>query len=317
MTAIPEITRVQELIYELKIEQVMSRPVITVTPDTRIDQLKEILRINRISGVPVVQDNRLVGVISIEDLIKALERGEMQATVGEKMSRQVITVSAHDSVVEAVRRFEEHGVGRLPVLDSSGQLVGILTSGDITRGLLHAIGLGYHQEEIRRYRASHIFEDISSDRTSLILCYHIPARELQKAGEASSKIKKALYRLGAQPGFARRVAIAAYEAEMNLIIHTLHGGDLIAEIHPDKVRLLAMDDGPGIPDIAQAMQPGFSTAPDWIRDLGFGAGMGLLNIKRCSDQMMLDSQVGVGTRLEVLFYLKEENVLGDRAPSTS
>lgn len=317
MTAIPEITRVQELIYELKIEQVMSRPVITVTPDTRIDQLKEILRINRISGVPVVQDNQLVGIISIEDLIKALERGEMQATVGEKMSRQVITVSAHDSVVEAVKRFEEHGIGRLPVLDSNGQLVGILTSGDITRGLLHAIGLGYHQEEIRRYRASHIFEDISSDRTSLILCYHIPAQELQKAGEASSKIKKALYRLGAQPGFARRVAIAAYEAEMNLIIHTLHGGDLIAEIHPDKVRLLAMDDGPGIPDIEQAMQPGFSTAPDWIRDLGFGAGMGLLNIKRCSDQMMLDSQVGVGTRLEVLFYLKEEGVLGDRAPSTS
>ncbi len=104
---------------------------------------------------------------------------------------------------------------------------------------------------------------------------------------------------------------------MNLIIHTLHGGDLIAEIHPDKVRLLAMDDGPGIPDIEQAMQPGFSTAPDWIRDLGFGAGMGLLNIKRCSDQMMLDSQVGVGTRLEVLFYLKEEAVLGDRLSSTT
>ncbi len=317
MATLPEITKIQELIYELKIEQVMSRPVITVTPETRIDQLKEILRVNRISGVPVVQDDQLVGIISIEDLIKALEKGEMQATVGEKMSRRVITVNAQDSVVEAVKRFGEHGVGRLPVLDSSGHLVGILTSGDITRGLLHAIGLDYHQEEIRRYRASHIFEDINSDRTSLILCYHISAREFDKAGEASSKIKKALYRLGAQPGIARRVGIAAYEAEMNLIIHTLHGGDLIAEIHPDKVRVLAIDNGPGIPDIEQAMQPGYSTAPDWIRELGFGAGMGLLNIKRCSDQMILDSQVGVGTRLEALFFLKEEAVLGERASSTA
>ncbi|MGQ9517335.1 MAG: CBS domain-containing protein [Anaerolineae bacterium] len=317
METLPEITKVQELIYELKIEQVMSRPVITISPDATIAQLKEILRVHQISGVPVLEGGKLVGIISIEDLIKALEKGEMQATVGEKMTRSVITVNAQDSVVEAVKCFDEHKVGRLPVLDSQGQLVGILTSGDITRGLLHAIGLGYHREEIRRYRASHIFEDISSDRTSLILCYRIPARELEKAGEASSKIKKALYRLGAHPVLARRVAIAAYEAEMNLIIHTLHGGDLIAEIHPDKVRILAVDDGPGIPDIEQAMQPGYSTAPDWIRELGFGAGMGLFNIKRCSDQMMLDSRVGVGTRLEMLFFPKEEMVFGNSSPNTA
>jgi len=98
----------------------------------------------------------------------------------------------------------------------------------------------------------------------------------------------------------RRVAIAAYEAEMNLIIHTDNGGELIAEIQPEVIRIVATDNGPGIPDIEQAMQPGFSTAPNWIRELGFGAGMGLANIKKCSDSMKLESQVGVGTRLEIV-----------------
>jgi anti-sigma regulatory factor (Ser/Thr protein kinase) len=101
----------------------------------------------------------------------------------------------------------------------------------------------------------------------------------------------------------RRVAVAAYEAETNLIIHTDAGGDLIAEIQPDQIRIVALDRGPGIPDIERALQPGYSTAPDWIRELGFGAGMGLNNIKACADSFALDSQVGVGTRLEAMFYL--------------
>jgi anti-sigma regulatory factor (Ser/Thr protein kinase) len=178
--------------------------------------------------------------------------------------------------------------------------VGILTGGDITRGLLEAIGLDYHAEEISRYRARHIFEDIVSDRTGLILRYRIKARDFSGGGSASSKIKRALDRLGAPPMIQRRVAIAAYEAEMNLIIHTDNGGELIAEIQPEVIRIVATDNGPGIPDIEQAMQPGFSTAPNWIRELGFGAGMGLANIKKCSDSMKLESQVGVGTRLEIV-----------------
>lgn len=316
MSEIPDLTRIQELVYELKIEQVMTHPVITVSPDMTIADLEEVLRINRISGAPVLEDGRLVGIISIEDLLKALKRGEMNALVRDKMTREVISVQARESVVEAVRRFGERGVGRLPVLDEQGQLVGIITGGDVTRGLLHAIGLDYEQEEIRRYRASHIFEDISSDRTSLLLCYHIPPRRFENAGEASSRIKKALYRLGAPPALARRVAIAAYEAEMNLVIHTVHGGDLIAEIHPDKVRLLAVDDGPGIPDVKKALQPGFSTAPDWIRELGFGAGMGLYNVQRCSDEMDLRSQPGVGTRLEVIFVLQSAGAKKEGAVAT-
>jgi CBS domain-containing protein/anti-sigma regulatory factor (Ser/Thr protein kinase) len=296
---IQELTKIQELVYELKIEQVMAQPVIAVTPETSLTELKGILRENRISGVPVLAAHELVGIISIEDLIRALESGSADASVGERMTRRVITVCSKESVIRAVELFALHGIGRLPVVDTKCKLVGMLTSSDITQGLLKAIGLNYHQEEIEKFRASHIFDDIQSDRTTLILSYKVKGKNLACGGKAASCIKKALHRLGGSPADIRRVAIATYEAEMNLVIHADNGGDIIAEIRPDRIHILAIDNGPGIPDIEKAMQPGYSTAPDWIRDLGFGAGMGLVNIQRCVDRMDLQSEMGVGTRLEL------------------
>jgi CBS domain-containing protein/anti-sigma regulatory factor (Ser/Thr protein kinase) len=305
MSQVPQITRIQELIYELPIERVMTTPVITVTPDTTMSELKEILRLNRISGAPVLDGGKLVGIISIEDLIKALEKGDIHAPVRDRMVTKLVTVQGNESVVEAVKRFAQYKVGRLPVVDEQRKLVGILTGGDITRGLLEAIGLDYHAEEISRYRARHIFEDIVSDQTGLVLRYKIKERDFTEGGNASSRIKRALDRLGAPPQVQRRVAIATYEAEMNLIIHADHGGELIAEIQPEVIRILAVDHGPGIADVEQAMQPGFSTAPNWIRELGFGAGMGLANIKKCADSMKLESRLGVGTRLEIVIFLQQ------------
>ena len=301
-----EVTRVQELIYELKIKDVMTKRVVTVTPDTTMTDFKEVLRVNRISGTPVVEEGRLVGVISLEDLIKALLAGHIEVPVRDRMTRKVFTVSADESVIEAVKVFSQTGVGRLPVVDEQGNLVGIITQGDITHGLLKAIELDYHAEEISHYRASHIFEDIVSDRTSLLLRYKVKARDFARGGEASSKIKRALTRLGGNPQIIRRVAIATYEAEMNIIIHTDHGGEIVAEIQPEQVRILAVDHGPGIADIEKAMQPGFSTAPEWIREMGFGAGVGLNNIQKCADEMHLESTLGVGTRLQIVVYLQAE-----------
>lgn len=285
----------------------MKRDVIKVTPDTSMTELKEILRLNRISGVPVLDGERLAGVISIEDLIKALVQGDVQAPVKERMTTQLITVLESESVVEAVKKFAQYKVGRLLVVNEQGQLRGILTGGDITRGLLETISLDYHAEEISRYRAKHIFEDIISDRTSLILRYKVKAKDFKKAGSASSKLKRAMDRLGAVPEVIRRVAISAYEAEMNLIIHADEGGELTAELQPEVIRVRAIDHGPGIPNVDQAMSPGFSTAPNWIRELGFGAGMGLMNIKRCADSMRLESTLGKGTRLEIVVYLRQES----------
>ncbi|MBC7234850.1 MAG: CBS domain-containing protein [Chloroflexi bacterium] len=300
---IKELTRVQELVYELRIEQVMTRNVITVTPNQTIAELKEVLRVNRISGCPVVENGVLVGMISLENLIRALENGELDAPIRHKMTSSVVSVRADESVVSAVNLFARLGYGRFPVLDKDGNLVGIITQGDIVRGLLKQMEVQWHAEEIKRYRASHIFEDIESDQTALILRYSVKAHDFVHGGEASSKIKRALERLGAHPRIIRRVAVATYEAETNVMIHS-YGGEIIAEVRPERMRVTAVDTGPGIPDIEQALQPGFSTAPDWIRELGFGAGMGLTNIQACADEMKLESTVGVGTRLEMIFKLK-------------
>jgi CBS domain-containing protein/anti-sigma regulatory factor (Ser/Thr protein kinase) len=302
-SASAEVSRLQELVYELKIEEVMVKEVITVTPETSMPELKELLRLRRISGAPVVSGGRLVGIISLEDLIKALELGHMQARVGEKMTQPAETLYADESVMQAVNQMARLGFGRFPVVNRQGELVGILTRGDIIRGLLHRVEVDYHEGEIHRYRASHIFEDIISDRTSLILRYHVKAKDFGRGGAASSKIKRAIERLGGSPPIARRVGVAAFEAEMNLIIHTDLGGDMVVEIQPDQVRIVTSDRGPGIEDIEQAMRPGFSTAPEWIREMGFGAGMGLSNIRHCADEMKLESKPGAGTRLEIDFHI--------------
>jgi len=299
----PEITRLQELIYELKIGEVMTGEVVTVAPQTSMAELREILREHRISGAPVVENGELVGIISIEDLIKALAAGGMGVPVGEKMIRDPVTLRTDEPVVLAVNRFTRYGFGRFPVVDGKRKLVGVLTRGDIIQGLLKKLEVEYHEEEIHRYRASHIFEDIVSDHTSIVLHYDVAARDLDHAGEASSNIKRALSRLGASPQIVRRVAIATYEAEMNVILHTDEGGEILAEVQPGQIMIRVVDTGPGIPDVEQAMQPGFSTATEWIRELGFGAGMGLTNIQRCADEMRLESPEGKWTSLEVVIAL--------------
>jgi len=301
----PQITRLHELVYELKIAEVMTQDVVTVTPRTSMAELREILREHRISGVPVVDGSALVGMISIEDLIKALAAGEMGGVVGEKMTREPVTLCADDRVVLGVDHFTRYGFGRFPVVDEQGKLVGILTQGDITRGLLKKLEFEYHEEEVRRYRASHIFEDVVSDRTSISLQYDVVARDFDRAGEASSNIKRALNHLGFSSQVVRRAAIAAYEAEMNIIIHTSAGGVLIVEVQPERIVMRAVDTGPGIPDVERAMEPGFSTAPEWVREMGFGAGMGLSNIKRCTDEMRLQSPLGTHTLLEAMIYLNQ------------
>ncbi len=298
-----EVTRRQELIYELKIEQVMVREVISVSPDATIAELKELLRSRRVSGVPVIEGTRLVGMISIENLIRALEQGKTQALVRDFMTRNVQAVKSADSVVSAVNMFAHFGYGRFPVVDDNDNLVGILTKGDIVRGLLRQMEVEWHAEEIQTYRASHIFEDIESDDTSLFLRYNVASGDFVHGGAASSKIKKALERLGADPRVIRRVAVATYEAETNIIIHS-HGGEITAEINPHLIRIVAVDTGPGIDDVEKAMTAGYSTAPDWIREMGFGAGMGLANIKACADEMKLESVPGEFTRLELTFSLE-------------
>ena len=119
------------------------------------------------------------------------------------------------------------------------------------------------------------------------------------AGEASSSVKKTLKQLGFSPEVIRRVAIAMYEGEINMVIHA-EGGEATVEITEGAIRIVLSDRGPGIKDVNLAMQEGYSTAPEEVRNLGFGAGMGLPNIKKYSDDLNIETLLGVGTTLTIL-----------------
>ena len=305
-----EINRVEELSYDLKVHEVMTAHLHTASPEMPLAKVLEILRVNRISGVPVMQDGQIIGILSLEDIVRAMEKNELSAPVSQYMTKKLITVASHDSIVKAIQTFTESKLGRLPVVDADKKLVGMITKGDITRGVLTALQKDYKEEEVRRYRASHLFEDIISDRTTLVLRYNIKAHDFTRGGNASSHIKRALLRLGADPQIARRCGIAVYEAEMNLIIHTTNGGILKLEVESHRITMSTTDDGPGIADIAQVLQPGYSTATEQVREMGFGAGMGLVNIKRCVDKMEIESTVGKGTKLVMRIHVPTENFNG-------
>ncbi len=132
--------------------------------------------------------------------------------------------------------------------------------------------------------------------SAIHLRYEVPGDDFTRAGEASGAVKKRLKALGYNSDAIRRVAIAMYEAEINMVIHA-EGGYCDVDIYPDRVEVLLADKGPGIPDVEKAMQAGFSTAPDNVRNLGFGAGMGLPNIKKYTDEMRIETEIGVGTNL--------------------
>lgn len=139
----------------------------------------------------------------------------------------------------------------------------------------------------------------------LELHYTVPGDDFTRAGEASGDVKHKLKKLGYNPGAIRRVAIAMYEGEINMVIHA-GGGEATVEVDPEKVEILLVDTGPGIADVSKAMQEGWSTAPDNVRSLGFGAGMGLPNMKKYSDEMSVESVVGEGTTLKMTVYADSE-----------
>lgn len=134
------------------------------------------------------------------------------------------------------------------------------------------------------------------------LQYSVHPEDFTRAGEASSDVKSKLKRLGISPEYVRKVAIAMYEGEINMVIHA-NGGDITVWISPEKIEMKLADVGPGIVDIEKAMQAGYSTAPDEIRSLGFGAGMGLPNMKKYTDEMKIETEIGVGTTITMEVHL--------------
>lgn len=134
------------------------------------------------------------------------------------------------------------------------------------------------------------------------LSYEVPGDDFTRAGEASSDVKGKLKQLGISPDAIRKAAISMYEGEINMVIHA-NGGTITVEISKNEIKMILADKGPGIKNVEQAMQMGFSTAPDNVRTLGFGAGMGLPNMKKYSDEMTIDTEIGVGTTVTMKVFI--------------
>jgi CBS domain-containing protein/anti-sigma regulatory factor (Ser/Thr protein kinase) len=296
-----KISIAQVLVYELRVRDAMSKPPITAAPADSLRVIQDLMKTRRISGVPITVGDALVGIVSIEDIIKALNKGYIDESADKRMARNVITLRDHFSLVRAVAEFDRHEFGRFPVLDGNDRLVGILTRGDITGCLMQH--LERRAEEAlaieAALRATKKADD-AADR--VIVRAHVRTGDYDSAGRVSQRMRQVLRERGVDPEIRRRAAVVAYEAETNIIIHSL-GGEIIAAIDPVKVVIEAVDVGPGIENVEQAMQEGWSTAGRLPRELGFGAGMGLPNIKRCSDDLAITSDNKHGTHLRSEIYI--------------
>lgn len=299
-----ELTKIQELMYELRVGEIMTRPVVTVLPTASMKQAKELMRSRRISGLPVVDGDQIRGIVSVEDVIRWLEESPFDDAVGSWMTKQVLSVREYEPAVQAINKFRTYRVGRLPVVDKDGGLAGIVTPGDIIDRVLRVLDALYREAEPRQRHERLVMDELVSEHTTVTLRYNVAPRDFEGTGLAATRIKRILEGLRVNPQIVRRAGIAVYEAEMNLTIHSSNGGTVLARLEPDQLVIEVSDDGPGISDLDLAMRPGFSTAPDWIRELGFGAGMGLNNIKTCADRFSVESAVGDGTKLEIAFQLR-------------
>lgn len=293
----------QVLVYELRVRDAMSKPPVTAAPTDSLRKIQLLMKEHRFSGVPITQDGTLLGVVSIEDIIRALDKGHINEPAERWMTRNIVTLRDHFSLVRAVAEFDRHGYGRFPVLDTSDRLVGIITRGDITSCLMHH--LERRAEEALAHeaalRASHVADE---EAQRVVIRAHVRTGDYDGAGKISQRMRQVLRDRAIDPEIRRRAAVVAYEAETNIIIHSL-GGEITVTIHPDKVVIEAVDAGPGIDNVEQAMQEGWSTAGRLPRELGFGAGMGLPNIKKCSDRFEIVSDNERGTRLCSEIHLRK------------
>jgi len=289
-----------ELIYRLKVKDVMTTKVVTAAPQATMRAVQILMRDHGITGVPIVDTGRLVGIVSIGDMIEALDTGAITESAESRMTRSLIVLEDDMPLSFAVTYFNRYGYRRFPVLDRNGSLAGIVTAADVLRSLLIEMN-----REVERLEAGIVRSDQSKPGSSMVhLSFPSRRFDFENAGKASAELKKSLKALGADATVIRRAAIVSYELEMNQVIHSV-GGIMDFSMHDGVVHIVAKDDGPGIEDVEAALTEGFSTANAWIRSLGFGAGLGLPNARRSSDEFEITSRPGVGTTVTARIRYQE------------
>jgi len=300
-----KLTLASELIYEIKVKDAMHRDVISFSPDATFREIQLSLKKNRISGVPILDGNKnILGIVSIDNVMTALDEDYVNDKVKNYMTKEVITIPQNYSLVSAIKKFEHYKFGRLPVAKNarSNEIIGILTMGDILNYLLVSIQAIAEKAEKKEADNDNVSTEMARQTTKKRMRFEVNKADFDNAGRVASIVRNYLQKLKIEKQILRKIAIVCYEVEMNISIHSL-GGSITVETEPSEVIITAVDYGPGIPDIDEAMKPGFTTASEQIRALGFGAGMGLPNIKKCADYLELESSMETGTILKATIRL--------------
>ena len=287
---------IMELLQRFKVRDVMKREILSVPRSATLRDAQRIMRENRISGLPVSEGGRLYGIVSVNDIINALDGGWIGDTCENRMATNLVVLESGMPLAYALRYFNNYTYGRFPVLDAERKLVGIISQRDVMRALL--LELTVELRKLER-KTSAKKEERPSDKY-MRKDWAVLHNDLASAGKAANEIRQILKEKKVDRALARRVAVAAYELEINICIHS-HGGVLTFILADDKIIVQAKDKGPGIADIEWACKDGTSTANDWIRSMGFGAGMGLANSKRVSDAFEITSEVGKFTQVICAF----------------
>ena len=288
---------VLELIHQLKVKDVMSTMLITGDKTQSLRHIQALLRENRVAGIPIIDGKKLIGIISTEDIINALDKGYIDSPVGDRMTQNVISLQDDMPLAFAISYINKYRYGRFPVLNKDHELVGILTSTDVIRSLL----IEMNREVLRLEKTQKSAAPASVSKYSEME-FTTAHYDFELAGRASAEIKKALKQRNFDQKLIRRVAIASYELEINQVVHS-NGGVMRCSILPDKVIITASDTGPGIEDVSLALKEGYSTANEYVRSIGFGAGMGLANTKRVSDEFTIESALGKGTTVRSVVFV--------------
>lgn len=296
-----------ELLYTLTVSEIMEKNVICVNENMTIKETMDIFKKYHITGCPVTNaENILSGIISMSDLLEALYQNKSQDIVKEWMTTKIYTIHPEVNIIKALDLLSTKSVGRIPVIDYERKVIGIITNGIILKSLLLRVekfSEATEKEAIKLASALNL-DEIRIDQP-IKFKWELKQNDFENAGKLSSELKKILSKMNIDRIIVRRISIATYEAEINVLIHSV-GGYAMIDINSERIHEEFIDFGPGIPDIDKAMEEGYSTASQLARDLGFGAGMGLPNIKKSVDIFNIQSSSNEGTRLifEVFFDKK-------------
>ena len=296
---------VMELLQRLRVKDVMrDHDIASVVRTDSLRYAENLMKRYHISGVPVLEDRRLFGIVSIQDIIKALEGEWIGDACQKHMSTNLVVLEEDMPLAFAIKYFQNYTFGRFPVLNKDRDFVGIVSQRDVTRVLMQEL-----TNELTRLEGKTVAEKPQPAKSEGALPYYsmrqfvVVHNDLSTAGKAANEIKRMAKEAGLDTKLVRRIAVAAYELEINVCIHSV-GGTVTFILEQDKAVIIAKDSGPGIADVEWACRDGTSTANDWIRSMGFGAGMGLANSKRVADTFDIVSKVPTGTTVMCEFKVK-------------